>query len=670
MRTEKRLFHYALSSKSAILFALLLLSIAVAAQLTGPFIAKSVIDRHITGIEEPWYRTSVSKHSVEYNGAHYTRSAYYLPAGERQGEPVQIMQIGTQFLFTETPLPASGQRQFNDGLLTVEYGGEIYSAPAVQLNAAEVMAFYRPEIMPIVRLLLLYLVLAAVAGVFQYGQRIFLQKAANRIIQRIRTDVFSHLSRLPVRFYDHQPPGKIVARVTNDTEKIRELFNTVLSTFFSGGIQIIGIYAALFILDVRLAVMTLVLLPIWYVWVKLYQKFASRYNHAILRKNSEINASLNENIQGMSILQAFRQENSAQARFKKINDEHFRFRSKLLNLNSLTSYNLANALQNVLLVTLIWMIGGGSGSGIGSMITLGVLYAFVDYLKRLFEPFSQMVNQLSNLEQARAAGQRVFALMDEEGTDVDDTTMERPQGEVVFDQVGFGYEEGEQVLRKVTFTAKPGETVAIVGHTGSGKSSIMNLLFRFYDSQEGRITIDGKDIQELSPQALREHMGIVLQDPYLFTGTLAANISLDHPGITRQQIEEAIRLVGGAEMVAGMKNGLDEEVTEKGSTLSSGQRQLISFARALVMNPAILVLDEATSSIDTETELMIQQGIQSLKEGRTTFIIAHRLSTIKDADQILVLSQGEIIEQGTHEELLALSGTYAHMYRLQRNDAA
>lgn len=320
----------------------------------------------------------------------------------------------------------------------------------------------------------------------------------------------------------------------------------------------------------------------------------------------------------------------------------------MLNLNAFTSHNLVNSLRSLSFVLVLWYFGFGSLDG-STFVSLGVLYAFVDVLGRMFQPITGMVNQLANLDSSMVSAGRVFTLMDEPGEPVTDGSMPRYKGNVVFKDVSFAYKK-DFVLRDISFEARPGETVALVGHTGSGKSSIINLLFRFYDPQQGSITIDGQKVKDLPKQWLRSHMGIVLQDPYLFTGTIASNVSLGDERISRERVERALREVGADKLLAHLPQGFDEPVIEKGSTLSAGQRQLISFARALSFDPAILILDEATSNIDTETESIIQQALEVLKKGRTTFIIAHRLSTIRSADQILVLHRGQIVERGNHDE--------------------
>ncbi|MCP2036214.1 ATP-binding cassette subfamily B protein [Planomicrobium sp. HSC-17F08] len=517
---------------------------------------------------------------------------------------------------------------------------------------------------PIAYLLAVYLGLGVVAAVFRFFEYLYLQKGANRIIQKMRNDVYKHVQTLPIRYFDSLPAGKVVSRITNDTEAIRELFVTVLSQFATSFMYMGGIYVAMFYLDWKLAAMMLVLVPLLYGWMLLYRKFAAKYNHVVREKLSDMNAMINESIQGMTIIQAFRREKQMKEEFEEMNNKHYKFQQKLLILEATASYNMVGVLRSLVFVLFIWYFGTNAITA-NSAVTVGVLYAFVDYIIRLFNPISGIVNQFAKLEQALVAAERVFRLLDREGEAVSDENIARYRGNVRVENVWFAYKDEEYVLKDISFEAKQGETVALVGHTGSGKSSIMNLLFRFYDATKGTISIDGQDITKMSRQAVREHMGIVLQDPYLFTGTIESNVSLGDKRITRKMVEDALAAVGGERVLKHLPGGIDEPVVEKGSTLSSGQRQLVSFARALAFDPAILILDEATSNIDTETEEIIQHAMEVLKKGRTTFIIAHRLSTIKNADRILVLDRGSIVESGSHDELMKLGGQYYQMYQIQ-----
>jgi len=522
------------------------------------------------------------------------------------------------------------------------------------------------EIKPITWLLIVYLLLAIATAILRYFMYIYLQIGANRVIQKLRKDVFEHIQTLPIQYFDNLPAGKIVARVTNDTEAVRNLYVQVLSNFVTSFISIFGVYIALFILNWKMAMLALTMIPIVYVWMILYRKFASKYNDVIRTKIADINAMINESIQGMTIIQAFRREQQMTKEFDDMNNEHYAYERKLLVLDSATSFNLVNTLRLIMFTVFIFYFGTRSFTAT-EVITAGTLYAFVDYLTKLFNPITNIVNQFSQLERSLIAGKRVFEVLDTNGEPVSEKSIPRYKGNVVFEDVSFAYKDNEYVLKNLSFEAHQGETIALVGHTGSGKSSIMNLLFRFYDPSKGKITIDGIDITSVPRQTMREHMGIVLQDPYLFTGTIASNVSLNNPRISQEKVEASLNAVGGERVLANLPNGYEEPVIEKGSTLSSGQRQLISFARALAFDPAILILDEATSNIDTETEEIIQHAMDVLKKGRTTFIIAHRLSTIKNADRILVLDRGKIVENGTHDELLALGGIYDKMYQMQAN---
>ncbi|WHX51185.1 ABC transporter ATP-binding protein [Paenibacillus woosongensis] len=662
--TGKALFKYALTAKNTFILALVMLAIGVAADLAGPFIARSMIDDHMLAIERPFYETSgPGKETVSYDGRYFKRGDRFA-ADEAKGQEVRILQTGKIFVFIDEPVTnPSGDRRFQDGMLTIDYNGSKSEYPAVKLTKTELFAFYQPEVPGILTLVGWYFAFLAVGIVMEFGKTYWLQSSANKVIQKLRVDVYSHIQRLPVNYFDNLPAGKVVSRVTNDTEAVKDLFIAVLSNFFSGVINMLGVYVALFLLDVRLGLICLFVVPVIWIWVVLYRKFATKYNTIIRSRLSEINAMINESIQGMSIIRIFRREEQTKEEFENLNNDYMKHQNKMLNLNALTSHNLVNVIRSLSFAIVLWHFGSAQLTGAG-IISLGVLYAFVDVLGRLFQPITGMVNQLAALDSSMVSAGRVFKLMDEPGEPVTDGGMPRYKGNVEFKNVSFAYKK-DYVLKNINFEAKQGQTVALVGHTGSGKSSIINLLFRFYDPQKGTITIDGQNVTELPKQWIRQHMGIVLQDPYLFTGTIASNVSLGDERISRASVEKALADVGATRILQHLPKGIDEPVVEKGSTLSAGERQLISFARALAFDPAILILDEATANIDTETEALIQSALEVLKRGRTTFIIAHRLSTIRSADQILVLHRGEIVERGTHEELLALGGRYYQMYRLQ-----
>ncbi|MGX8793499.1 ABC transporter ATP-binding protein [Oceanobacillus sp. M60] len=664
--TERRLFQYALKYKKGIILGLVCLMIAVALELAGPLIAKRVIDNHILGVEGYWEAVETADDTTApYNEQLLKRSDRVENEDTPTGATYTLLQIGISYYVFEGELPLTGEREMNNGELTITLNNDIVRAEGEQLSVQEAYPFFEPEKTPIIGLLVLYMVLLIIAGVFQFYQTFLLQKSANQIVKRMRTDLFAHTERLPINYYIDQPAGTIVARITNDTEAIRDLYERVLSIVVASLVYMAGIFVALFILDPQLAALCLLVIPLLYGWMRFYKYFGGKYNQVIRKTISQINGNINEAIQGMPIIQAFNREKAMKADFEELNHRNYTFQKKLIRLSALTSYNLVTVFRNITFVGFIWYFGASSFD-MASMISIGVLYAFVDYINRLFEPVTDIVNQLPLIEQARVAGSRVFELLDQPAEETDNRAIDKYRGTISFDHVSFAYQKDDYILKDISFHVGAGQTTAFVGHTGSGKSSIMNLLFRFYDPQKGRITIDGMDTLSLSRQQVRSHMGIVLQDPFLFSGTILSNVTMQDEKITRETAIAALKAVGADRFIEKLPNGYDEEVTENGSTYSLGERQLISFARALAFDPSILILDEATANIDTETELLIQHALEVLKQGRTTLVIAHRLSTIQQADQIIVLDKGRLIEQGNHDTLIAERGTYYQMYQMQQ----
>ncbi|MFD2208317.1 ABC transporter ATP-binding protein [Virgibacillus halophilus] len=667
--TEKRLLQYAMQFKKGILIGIVCLVIATALELAGPLIAKKMIDEHIVGIEGTWNLVAKGDdhYTVSFHDNFYKR-ADRMKDQEKVFGKNTILMVGKDYFLVDGSVPLTGNRQFKNGELQIKTSSATNSYAAQKLALDELYTFFKPEQRPIIYLLGLYVLLLIIAGFFQFSQTYLLQKTSNQIVRKMRKDIFAHTQRIPIDYYVNQPAGKIVARVTNDTEAIRDLYERVLSIIVTSIIYMGGVMIALFILDVKLAAICLVVIPLIYCWMKVYKYFGSKYNKVIRSTISAINANINEAIQGMPIIQAFRMENKTKGDFEVLNERNFTYQRKLVRLSALTSYNLVTVFRNLAFVLFIWYFGSSS-LHLEGVLSIGMLYAFVDYLTRLFEPVENIVNQLPLIEQARVAGGRVFELLDHEGENVKTENVSRYQGNIRFDNVSFAYNEKDYVLKNISFEVKAGQTAAFVGHTGSGKSSIMNLLFRFYDPQKGDITIDGVKTTDWSRQQVRSYMGIVLQDPFLFSGTILSNVTMNDPAITRESAIRALKAVGADRFIEKMPDEYDEEVTEGGTTFSLGERQLISFARALAFNPAILILDEATANIDTETESIIQQALEILKKGRTTLVIAHRLSTIQQADQIFVLEQGSLMEEGNHEKLISEKGIYYQMYQMQQGSS-
>lgn len=510
-----------------------------------------------------------------------------------------------------------------------------------------------------------YFGLLLISALSAYFGRFILSVMSNRLTKRLRDELFDKIQHLPIRYFDSLPAGKVVSKITNDTEVVRQnFFVAATANVLNSIIIIVGIYVVIFSLNIRLGAALLLVIPAILLWQVVFSKKAGAFTGPLRESFSNMNGKLNEIIQGMSIIQVFQQEKLVNEEYEEIVQEWKGIGLEELKIESFLAWSVVGFLRNVtLMFAVLYLSVNYLGGTLG--LTAGFIYAIVDYINRLYDPIENLVQIFTGLQHAFAAGGRVIELMETPIEKSGDADFVMEDGKVEFKNVSFSYDGKTPVLKNISFTIEAGETVAFVGHTGSGKSTIMNLLFRFYDPIDGEIWIDHQNITLSNQRKVREKMGIVLQDPYLFAGTLGSNIGMENSAITTEMMENALIQVGGQHILERSEEGLDKLIQDKGAEYSSGERQLISFARALAFNPTILVLDEATSHVDTQTEGMIQQAMEVLSKGRTTVMIAHRLSTIVHADKILVLDKGEIVEQGNHAELVEQDGMYAQMYRLQ-----
>lgn len=549
-------------------------------------------------------------------------------------------------------------------LLLLATGGDILGPILVKIFIDDYLAPRNLSPEPLFLLGAAYIAIQIGNVFLTYFNQFIFQKVALKIIQGIRIDVYTKVQQLGMAYFDRTPAGSIVSRVTNDTEAIKDMFVTVLVTMIQSFFLMGGILVAMFLLNWKLAFFCLAVLPVLYFIIRTYRRLSTKFYHELRELLSKLNAKLSESLQGMAIIQVFRQEERLRKEFSEINDQHYAAGMKNIKIDALL---LRPAIDLVYIGALILVLSFFGIVSMNSPIEIGVLYAFVNYLDRFFEPVNQFMSHLSMYQQAIVSASRVFKLMDEEekAPSQQDEGNKIVHGEIEFRNVSFSYDGKHDVLKNISFTAKPGETVALVGHTGSGKSTIINLLMRFYEFERGEILIDGKSIKKFSSAQLRKNMGLVLQDSFLFFGSIKDNIRLYNKNISDEDVIRAAKFVQADPFIQRLEGGYDHPVAERGSAFSSGQRQLIAFARTIAANPKILILDEATANIDTETEEAIQTALEKMRKGRTTIAIAHRLSTIQDADLILVLHKGNIVERGTHQELLSQKGLYYKMYLLQ-----
>ena len=514
-----------------------------------------------------------------------------------------------------------------------------------------------------VTVLLVYYGLYILQTLVQYVGNLLFARVSYSIVRDIRRDAFANMEKLGMSYFDKTPAGSIVSRLTNDTETISDMFSGILSSFISAVFIFLTTLYTMLVLDFRLTALVLLFLPLIFLLVNLYRKKSVKIIEKTRSLLSDINSKLAENIEGIRIIQAFNQEKRLQSEFDEINQEHLVYAYCSVALDALF-LRPAMSLLKLLGYAVLMAYFGYRGLYLG--ITAGTMYAFIQYINRLFDPLIEVTQNFSTLQTSMVSAGRVFALIDEKTYEPlqKDGQAKVQEGNIRFEHVCFSYDGKHPILDDISFSVNRGETIAFVGHTGSGKSSIINVLMRFYEFQSGRVLLDDVDIRNYSQEELRKNIGLVLQDPFLYHGTIKSNIAM-YQNLSDEQVQAAASFVDADSFIQELPQGYNAPVSERGSSFSTGQRQLLAFARTVASQPKILILDEATANIDSETESLVQASLAKMRQGRTTIAIAHRLSTIQDANCIYVLDKGRIIESGTHEELLALGETYHKMYSLQ-----
>ncbi len=660
-RLMKRLLSYARPYWLIILTCIILLLVVTATELARPYLIKIAIDDYITpGPLLVWESGNEPQEGIKYGEQIYIHR-HRLSEDYPDQPKAQLFTYEGGFYLVDgyiEDINYSVRREEKGLIINTEVG--LFTASP--LEAEDYRAFRQPDKTALVQLALIYLGIIALGFSLNYLQIYLLHRTGQQIIFNIRHQVFSHLQRLSLRFFDTNPVGRLVTRVTNDTETLDQMFTGVVVYLFKDLFMLLGIVIVMLQLNIRLALISFSLIPIVIIATIVFRLKAREAYREVRTRLARINATLAENITGMRTVQIFHRMGEKHQEFNEINHAHYRASFRELKIFAVFR-PFIDLIYFLALALLIWY---GGGIVIRGLIPFGVLYAFIQYIEMFFRPINDMAEKYNIMQSAMASSERIFQLLD---TPVDIQSPKQPlptniKGKIEFCNVWFAYNPGEWVLKDVSFTIEKGQTVAFVGATGAGKTSIINLISRLYDIQKGQILIDGVNIKEMDLDQLRKNVAVVLQDVFMFSGTIADNIRLNSD-IDDQQIRHIAEAVDAHRFISRLPRNYESEVKERGATMSAGQRQLLAFARALAFKPKILILDEATANIDTETEQVIQKAMKTISRGRTTLVVAHRLSTIQSADKIIVMHKGKVREMGSHQQLLARGGYYYNLYQLQ-----
>ena len=658
----KRLLSYLKPHKWVMTLATVLVLFIIAVELYRPIIIGNAIDQYINGYYHPYVEADVSaSDAVNWNGLVLSRDQAVSKADSASF--YQIFLWKDHYYMAENLTRAECTALQNaDTSVLKNYVRE----GAQKLTSNDLKVLRQNDFKGILKAGILFLLLLFSGFFLNLADTWLLQKMGQQIVYKLREETFTHIHSLSLSFFNITPVGKLVTRVSNDTEAVNELFSTILVKLFKNVVKIIGYAVVMLSINVKMAGISFLLLPLVAILTFVFRHLSRKAYQITRNKITELNTFLSEHISGMKLIQIFAREKEKYSEFEGKSMELYR-----ANFREIMTFAIFRpSIYLVSVIAMILVIRTGSLSVLNGSLSLGTLFVFITYISSFFEPIQELSEQLGTLQSSIASAEKIFSVLDVKPEIVSpaDPAPVNILGEIEFRHVWFAYEEENYILKDVSFVIHPGEKAAFVGATGAGKSTILNLIGRYFDIQKGQILIDGIDIHEIDLDVLRGAIGQVQQDVFIFTGDIKSNISLNNEAISPDDVRRAAEIVNADSFIQKLPHGYDEPVTERGSTLSAGQRQLLSFARTLAYDPKILVLDEATANIDTETETLITQALARLMDGRTTIMVAHRLSTIQHADKIIVMHHGEIKESGTHQELLAKDGLYKKLYELQLMD--
>lgn len=667
MKNYKRLFRLIKGHYRYLVISILMILLIQVLELVSPMLVKNVLDEGLSGVEYPWIEVLEEDEKTITFKNHYYKQYRHKDDNDVVIKDISVVIIKKNFYMIPEKVE-EGTKELKDDKIIISNSKGTYYYDYVAIPSKEVKNFYNP----IISILRLFIILIACKSIVMiiatYVQRICTNKVINHLAKEGRTIAFKSVERLPLSVFESEPAGKTASRITQDVDGLITLYRLLLNVFFNAMLSFVFAYIGMFILNPKLALLSFVIYPLAALWIFIYLKYLKKIAVKVNETRSLITAKINEIINGIQILQIFNFKKQTIDEFNVISKNYKDEQLKEVKLHVVGGWNLLNLVRGLVTTAIVLFFGLQKMNVAGIVITAGLIYAYNEYLLKIVNPISLFLNQISAFEHAHVQIDRIYTLIDGEQEDDTKIPIPRYQGNIKFEDVWFSYVKDEYVLKGVSFNIKAGTMVGLVGHTGSGKSSLMNLLLRFYDLDDkkgGHIYMDGVDIKTNSKRTYREHIGIVLQEPVLFRGTIASNIRFGKSDVTDKQIEDVLIAMGGQRLLDKFENGINQVITRSGNNMSSGEKQIIALARAIIQNPAVLIMDEATSHIDIETENIIKKGLQIACEGRTVIVIAHRLSTIFDADDIIVLDHGLKVEEGTHEELLRANGVYANIYRAQ-----